>query len=114
MYLHHSEFRRQRKIKLESVGYRCKKCNKITDLVHHKDNTKTNHNQANLQALCDRCHTKEHVGKRKKPNSKYIKLYGMTQRDLSLALHVSLMMVKRYHHQRKLHIYLKNKDLFNG
>ena len=66
-YKDHSEFKRQRLVKLKSVGYKCEICKGKATECHHKDKTKSNHRQNNLTALCRKCHRSVfHSGKRKK------------------------------------------------
>lgn len=55
-YANHSEMKRIRKIKLESVNYVCEECGGKATEVHHRDKTKTNHDISNLIAVCHKCH----------------------------------------------------------
>jgi hypothetical protein len=64
-YPGHSEFKRNRLIKLQQANYKCEKCkNKKAVYVHHIDNSKSNHKLSNLMALCAKCHCTFHKGGR--------------------------------------------------
>lgn len=53
----------RRKIK-ERDGNACRSCGSPKNLtVHHRDETKTNHDPSNLITLCIRCHIRLHRGK---------------------------------------------------
>lgn len=55
-YKNHYEFKKQRLIKLESTNYKCEDCKNKATVVHHLDETKTNHSLDNLKSLCQKCH----------------------------------------------------------
>lgn len=75
-YPAHSFFKRQRLIRLEQAHYTCEigGCLEPAVNVHHKDESKDNHDLDNLIALCRPCHIKEHKGAWGKPPTRYGKL----------------------------------------
>jgi len=72
------EWKNVRNQKMLSVNYRCEKCSKVGEEVHHiielDDSNITNSSitldMKNLVALCKDCHNKEH-GRFKKSNIKF-------------------------------------------
>ena len=44
----------------------CEICGTPAAYVHHKDGSKSNHRLANLQAVCPKCHAREHIKLRKR------------------------------------------------
>ena len=74
-YRNHSLMKRNRKIKFEQLNYICERCNaNKTEIIHHVDLTKYNHELNNLMGLCKKCHFDLHKelrkGKRKTENIK--------------------------------------------
>ena len=39
----------------------CERCNSVANMVHHKDRDSRNNLEANLEALCNQCHAREHA-----------------------------------------------------
>jgi hypothetical protein len=100
-YVNHSEMKKIRKVKLESVNHKCEICGKEAKEIHHIDGTKYNHNIYNLIAVCHKCHrTKFH--NHKPTTSKFIRLYGNTARDIAVMINKSLSYVHILHHKNKL------------
>ncbi len=69
-YLDHADMKRARLIKLQQTNYTCEGCgikgSRQKIHIHHKDLSKTNHDPANLEVLCPKCHKKKH-SKHKRP-----------------------------------------------
>lgn len=55
-YPNHHILKNNRLKKLESVNHKCEICGLKATEVHHRDNTKTNHEIANLMSMCRKCH----------------------------------------------------------
>ena len=99
-YTNHSEFKRQRIIKLRAVNYTCEECGDYTNKCHHRDGLKVDHRQENLQALCTRCHWKVHKGM--SHTSKFRRIYGNTLSVIASHIGVSVATVSKYHKQGTL------------
>lgn len=67
-YKDHYIFKKNRLKVLEASNYKCYDCGEVAKIVHHMDNTKTNHVVENLRALCQSCHVGNyHEGKAGRP-----------------------------------------------
>ncbi len=74
-YKNHYELKKIRLEVLKRDEYKCKCCNKKATEIHHKDETKENHDINNLISVCHKCHIKQfHRG----CTSKYKKKYGLS------------------------------------
>lgn len=96
-YTNHSEFKRQRKIKLRSVNYTCQLCGDIATEVHHKDGLKVDHRQENLEALCHHCHMSNYHSQNH--TSKYKKHYGVGIKELCIKVKSDPSRIRKWHEQ---------------
>ena len=94
-YPNHAEFKRVRLQVLFEEHFTCHYCGKSTNEVHHKDQTKYNHERGNLTACCRSCNLKR--GK-----SKYKRLYGKTAKELGNQLNCSQAKIYYLHKDGKL------------
>lgn len=69
-YPNHSEMRKNRLKKLESINWICEECGGKATEVHHKDLSKNNHNLNNFVGLCHKCHLGLHAEIRKNKKKK--------------------------------------------
>lgn len=97
-YKDHYLFKKNRLEILEKCNYVCELCNDTAQIVHHKDNTSTNHSIENLMPLCQKCHCTFRVYK----TSKYKRLYGMNLHQIAQKLGVSVTTVVNRHKKGKL------------
>lgn len=105
-YKNHSLMKKNRKIKLKENGGKCEICNfRKSQVVHHKDHSKTNHSLDNLQPLCKKCHWKIHSG-RKNGTSKFRGLYGNTINEIAGLIKKSTGFVYILHKTGKLGEYI--------
>ncbi len=98
-YPNHSEMKRNRKIKLELVNYKCEYCSKYTDKTFHKDRSKTNHAVKNLVVACKKCYYANFP-----TQSKFRLLYGKSSKELAAIFNVSLTTIFAYHKNGKLQV----------
>ncbi len=101
-YPDHYKFKTARKKKLALVKHRCELCGSPTEKVHHKDGSKTNHEDWNLVALCQACHMFWHGG-RKNKTSKFMRSYGASLKILSKQFGVAETTVFTWHKLGILH-----------
>jgi hypothetical protein len=81
-YPNHYKMKKNRLIKLQQTKSKCEICKNEANVIHHKDGSKKNHSLENLIILCQRCHSIiESSGF--KHTSKFIRLYGMTLREIA-------------------------------
>jgi len=73
-YPNHSLMKRQRLIILMN-NPKCEYCRNPATEIHHKDESKSNHELSNLAACCRKCNSRL--------SSKFFKLYGMTLREMA-------------------------------
>lgn len=81
-YMNHYDFKKNRIFKMQETKGRCEICGREGFEVHHKDETKENHNLENLILLCKKCHLMAHTGRRNK-TSKFRRQYGMSLAELA-------------------------------
>lgn len=94
-YPNHSAMKKNRLIKLKEAKGLCEICGKQANLVHHIDESKDNHNLDNLAVLCHKCHRLYHSHPVK--TSKYIRLYGMTQKELAAKFNCTIEVIGSQH-----------------
>jgi len=83
-YPNHVEMKRNRLIKLKEADCKCEVCGEKAFCIHHIDESYDNHDLDNLAVLCKKCHTILHTAdKKKKPTSKYIRLYGINLQQMA-------------------------------
>ncbi len=80
-YYNHYLMKKMRILKLQQTKGKCEICGKHGYQIHHKDNSKNNHNIENLILVCAKCHGILGRGRHNK-TSKFIRLYGMTLNDM--------------------------------
>ena len=80
LYPNHYLLKKNRLIRLEVENYRCEFCKKKTNIVFHRDGSKSNHSLINLSVACKKCGLKHF----RNPNttSKYLRKYGITLREM--------------------------------
>ena len=59
-YENHYKFKKNRLKALEKYNYKCQRCGRKAQVVHHADMSTDNHNLDNLVPLCAKCHVKLH------------------------------------------------------
>lgn len=106
-YPNHHLLKKNRLIKLESINCICEECGGKATEVHHKDNSKDNHNIDNLKGLCHRCHMQENH------NSKYKILYGMTGKEIANKFNIKISLVHLRHKDGTLKKCIENNS-FNS
>jgi len=91
-YPNHIELKRKRIEVLKKSKGKCEICGKLANIVHHIDGDKGNHSTDNLIPLCKQCHWALHgqeYGDRS-GTSKYFRKYGLTLKQISIKLNVSI------------------------
>ena len=86
--------------KLKQTKGRCEVCGEKANLIHHIDETNHNHNIDNLIVICNQCHRVYHSGPNK--TSKFIRIYGITARELAKTLNCSEPLISQWHKKGKL------------
>lgn len=83
-YQDHYLFKRVRIEKLKAVQGKCEICGERARMVHHIDESTSNHDPSNLLAICHPCHRALHVTENGGcKTSKYIRIYGMTLENIA-------------------------------
>lgn len=107
-YPNHYLLKKNRLIVLEAANYTCEFCGSPTKQVHHRDHSKTNHAISNLVACCHSCNLLLAGKARKKYESKYVRLYGKTGRELARELKMDAGRIKELHESGELSKMLTN------
>jgi hypothetical protein len=55
-YPNHYAMKKARLQKLKETDGKCEICGNLANEIHHKDETKTNHEKSNLIVVCHKCH----------------------------------------------------------
>lgn len=79
-YTNYPSMKKNRLLKLKKRNYRCRFCNKRTNLVFHINRSKSDHSMKNLSVACLKC-GREHYSP-KRYSSKYLRKYGMSLKDM--------------------------------
>ena len=83
-YQDHYLLKKVRIEKLKSIRGKCEICGERARMVHHIDETTSNHDLSNLLAVCHPCHRILHnIEEGGCKTSKYIRIYGVTLRELA-------------------------------
>ena len=109
-YPNHYLMKLNRKIKLKQTNGKCEICGNIANQIHHIDNSKNNHLLNNLLVVCRKCHNKIHSG-RKNSTSKFIRLYGMTLKEMANRYGGSSNKYFEWHKQGILKKFAESKGL---
>lgn len=104
--------KKNRLIKLKQTKRCCEICNNRGDKIHHTDYSKDNHALNNLLVVCNKCHAILHHRTGNK-TSKYIRLYGMTLKQLAKKYGGSESKYCLYHQSGELKEFLKLKNESN-
>jgi len=93
-YPDHYKLKTNRKEILKKVGGRCEMCGGVAKIVHHKDESKDNHELDNLMALCYPCHVAIHGSEIPwgRPTSVFLKHNietNMSVKELATILHTT-------------------------
>ena len=88
-YPNQYEMKKNRLIVLKKSKGKCVICEKRAQVVHHDDFSLDNHSVDNLMPLCHKCHKIVHCNEVGYSTSKYKRIYGLTQTQLSERLDVS-------------------------
>jgi hypothetical protein len=107
-YPNHWEMKVARIEKLKQTKGLCEICGGKGSEVHHMDGTKINHNIENLIVVCHPCHM-SFFHKQPKNTSKFIRLYGMTMKQIAENYGGSESRYYQFHKQNILKEYLKKK-----
>ena len=103
-YQDHYLLKKARIEKLKSVQGKCEICGERAGLVHHIDETTSNHDLSNLLAVCRACHRILHnteIGGCK--TSKYIRIFGMILEELANITGLSSATVMKWSQCPKKH-----------
>ena len=96
---------------LKRSGGKCEVCGEAANLVHHIDGGKSDHSLGNLVALCNGCHGAIHKngdGKHTCGTSKYIRKYGMTLKEISHKLNMSMPTIIQFTKDPEKEKYIKD------
>jgi len=108
-YPNHGQMKRNRLIKLKEADGKCEVCGSDAYCIHHLDGSRDNHELENLAVVCRKCHGILHTaGERANSNTKYVRLYGLTCRQMSEKYGGTS---SRYHY---LHIHNRLKDFLES
>ena len=99
--------RKNKRIKRELEMGLCESCKDKGVDVHHIDYSKDNHAIENLKLLCEKCHSKAHIGRTVK-TSIWIRRYGMTSKRLAESLRCSIHTIEVWHKRGELNYFLGN------
>ena len=115
-YPNHYLMKKNRLAKLQQTKCKCEICGRRANTIHHKDKVKNNHNLKNLIALCYSCHkiidTKKGIAEGQ--TSKFIRLYGMTLKEMALKLGGSEATIWWWHKRGILQDRLNSFDKVKG
>ena len=98
-YPNHYEMKKNRIVVLENANYICHFCGGKADRIHHKDLSKDNHSTDNLLPSCAKCNQ---IHRADTKTSKFIRLYGVTLKELSKVLSISQPTIYKLHKDNKL------------
>ena len=111
-YPNHGEMKRNRLIKLREAEGRCEVCGEEAFCVHHLDESKDNHDLDNLAVVCKKCHQvlhNENLPGMTRRTTKYIRLYGMSLREMTDKFGGTPTRYLYFHKQGLLKQYLENE-----
>lgn len=106
-YSNHNLMKKIRLIKLQQTERKCEICGNKANMIHHIDGSKDNHKLNNLKVVCRSCHTIIHHSGTGKKTSKYIRLHGMTLKEMSNKFGGSSAKYSKMHKEGKLKDFLK-------
>jgi hypothetical protein len=105
-YKNHAEMKRIRNKIIKEREGKCEICGGVGNEIHHKDMGRINHDKENLILCCRKCH-KGTFHSLPRKNTKYIRLYGMSLREMGEKLGYSVATIGNYHKNGKLKYILK-------
>jgi hypothetical protein len=98
-YQDHYLLKKARIEKLKSVQGKCEICGERAQMVHHIDGSTSNHDLSNFLVICHSCHRVLHVSERDgggNKTSKYIRIYGMTIKQVAELTSLSLQKIQMW------------------
>ncbi len=111
-YPNHADMKRNRLIRLKEADGKCEVCGDEAYCVHHIDGSRDNHAIDNLVVLCKKCHGILHSARinSKTQTSKYIRLYGMTMKQIAEKYGASSYYYYHLHREGKLKDFLQRAE----
>ena len=101
---------------LKKTKGKCELCGERGGNIHHLDNSSINHDLKNLILVCSKCHSFLHAKFDKdgrqiniKVNTKYIRKYGMTLKEIGKKFGVTKQAVSRWTRYPKKEAWLREQ-----
>lgn len=112
-YQNHSTMKRIRKEIIKEKNGICQFCGKEGYEIHHLDENKAHQGKANYALCCTKCH-KGIFHSKPRTNTKFIRLYGMTLKEIGASIGKSQATILKYHNQGRLQSLLAQKELISA